>query len=269
MARGWSALLMQIPNRARQTTLTNLALCFPHKPEAERRALGRESLYHTACTGLEMGRAWLRPMEHTLSLVQEVAGEHLLQQALDAGRGVLLLTPHLGNWEIFGFHVCHNRAATYLYLPPRYPRLDRLLLSSRSRAGLKLAPANRKGVAQLIKSLARKELTGILPDQVPTVRGGLYADFFGHSTLTMTLPSRLLKDQSITVLCGFAERLPASKGFKIHLQAADPGIHDPNLQHSVAALNRTIEATVRQAVGQYQWEYKRFRRLADGRRVYD
>ncbi len=270
--RGWSALLMHIPNRSRQTTLTNLALCFPDMPAAERRALCRESLYHTACTALEMGKAWLWPMQRTISLVREVEGGHLLQQALQSGQGTIILVPHLGNWEIFGLHLAHNPThntdTTFMYLPPKHQALNQLLLKTRSRAGLTMAPANRKGVAMIIKALNRNALTGILPDQLPTNQGALHANLFNQPALTMTLISRLLQNKSITVLCGFAERLPAGAGFKVHLQKADPAIHDSNLQHSVEALNRTIENTVKQAPAQYQWEYKRFRRPPDGRKVY-
>ena len=259
---------MRVPNRARDTTVTNIGLCFPHLGEDERRALCFESLFHTACAALEMGKVWLWPAERACGLVREVQGGHLLREAMDEGRGAILIFPHLGNWEIFALHAPRGLDATYIHLPPRNEYLRRLLLRTRTRAGLKLAPAGRRGVAMLVKALGRGGLIGVLPDQVPGRGGGVYADFFSQPALTMTLPSRLLRGNPVKVLCGFAERLPDAAGFRINLQEADPDIHSPDLHRSVAAVNRTLETCVKQAVPQYQWEYKRFRHPPDGREVY-
>ena len=278
----WAALLMVLPNRSRRTTAVNLALCFSDLSEAECRALCRRSLYHTACAALEMGRVWLWPAERAFGLVTEVEGGALLQRALADGDGVIVLTPHLGNWELFGLYLSRlsqssrpsrsrsqclsskDAAVTYLYQPPRNEALHRLLVQSRSRSGIALAPADRRGVAMLMKALGRGDIAGVLPDQVPTRSGGLHADFFAHPALSMTLVSRLLQGRRAKVLCGFAERLPKAAGFRIRLFEADPQIHSPDLQKSVTALNRSIEHCVHQALPQYQWEYKRFRKPPPG-----
>ncbi len=268
MASLWGGLLYRIPNRARNTTFWNLRACFPQKSEEEMRVLARASLKNTACTALEMGKAWMLPVRKTIALVTETEGMDELRQALDSGEGVILLAPHQGNWEIFGIFICDHMPTTFLYQPPKIPAFDRLLKKARSRNGISLAPTNRKGVAQLLRALQRGELAGILPDQVPSTEGGIHAPFFGEPALTMTLISKLIQRRRVKVFCGFAKRLPGAKGFKAIVKAAHRDIYDADLETSVRGLNRTVEHSVGLAVTQYQWEYKRFRRRPDGEKAY-
>ena len=263
---GW--LFAVIPNRSAATTRRNIAACFPALSSSEQESLARQSLKGMVCTGLEMGKAWILPIEGTLAQVTEVEGLVALQAAAKAGDGVILLAPHLGNWEIFGYFACEGIASNFMYQPPKNPQMDALLRGVRAKSGIQLAPTNRKGVAILLGALQKGELVGVLPDQVPTDEGGVYADFFGESAFTMTLTSRLAQRGTPRVFCGFAQRLPKGKGFKVIVHEADAGIYDKDLGASAAAINRSVERCVRLAPEQYQWEYKRFRRQPDDSEFY-
>lgn len=265
---GWGNLLYWIPTRARQTTRRNLKACFPEKTDSEIALLTRMSLQSTACTAMEMGKSWLVPLTETIGLVKESEGMQAFNQAVAANEGVILLAPHLSNWEVFGFFTADKVASIFMYQPPKLPALDALLKQTRSRSGIRLAPTNRQGVAQLLKALQNGELVGVLPDQVPTEGGGLYAPFFGQQALTMTLVGKLLARKKVPVFCGFAERLPDAQGFRVIVLAADAQIYSDDLAESVQGLNRSVEACVMRALPQYQWEYKRFRRQPDGKKFY-
>lgn len=217
---------------------------------------------------MEMGKAWLLPMEKTLELVIDAEGIEAFESAHNEGKGVILLAPHLGNWEFYGFHLCEAIASTWLYQPPKYAALDTLITQTRSRAGVKMAQTNQRGVAEVFKALKNGEAVGVLPDQVPPLEGGTYAPFFDVPALTMTLVSKLVQKTEARVFCGFAKRLPASEGFKVIIEEAENEIYSSDLTESVAALNRSVEKNVLKAVEQYQWEYKRFRKQADGTKFY-
>lgn len=268
LARLWGRLLYVLPSRAKDTTHRNLAACFPERSAAEIDGLTCDSLQHTACTALEMGKSWLWPMAKLLPLVTETEGMEAFNKAVASKEGLLLLAPHLGNWEIFGYYTATTTDAVFMYQPPKLPALDNLLRKTRSRGGIELAPANRQGVAQLLRKIQRGGLVGLLPDQVPTDGGGIHGNFFGHPALTMTLVSKLLARKKVPVFCGFAERLPGGRGFRVIVQEAHPQIYSADLAESVAGLNLSVEACVRRAIPQYQWEYKRFRRQPDGRKFY-
>ncbi|MEX2131981.1 MAG: lysophospholipid acyltransferase family protein [Pseudohongiellaceae bacterium] len=268
LARIYAKLSYLFPTRAKSTTRINLGHCFPEMTSAERDRLVRLSLKNTAMTALEMGKAWFWPMERTLGMIREIEGAEILQRALDDKKGAIVLAPHLGNWEVFGFYVSEQAPATFLYQPPRDPTLDQLIKQARTRGKVRLAPTNRQGVAELFRALKRGEIAGILPDQEPPLESGIFADFFGVPALTMTLVAKLVERTGARVICGFARRLPDGKGFKLEIIEADSQIYSEDTAISVMALNKTVESCVRLAVEQYQWEYKRFKRRPDGGRFY-
>ncbi|HAG72355.1 MAG TPA: hypothetical protein DCL66_09160 [Gammaproteobacteria bacterium] len=264
----WGSVLAKVPNRARSTTRTNLCLCFPDKSDTDIDILTLRSLQNTACTVLEMGKAWVSPIEKTLALVTETKGLEEFQKDVNSGSGVILLAPHLSNWEVFGIVASYGMKANFMYKPPKIQAMDRLLKETRSRSKLKLAPANRTGVATLLKALKAGELVGILPDQVPERDGGEYAQFFGQPALTMVLASRLLKKTNAKVYCGFAERLANGKGFKLIIMPAQKGVYEDDLLSSLQGVNDSVQYCVEMAAEQYQWEYKRYRRQPDGKEFY-
>jgi len=261
-------MLYYLPNRARDTTLKNLRVCFPDLSADEISRLAKESLTSTASTAMEMGKSWMLPIDKTYSLVTETEGLEAFRLAANGNQGIILLAPHLSNWEIFGMYVCQNIESTFMYQPPKLPALDRLLQRTRSRGGIKLAPTDRKGVSIVLKALQRGEMVGVLPDQVPNDEGGEFAKFFGKQALTMTLVSKLVARSQARVFCGFVIRQPKGRGFKLTIQEADQTIYDEDLLISVRGLNKTVEDCVLMAVEQYQWEYKRFRRQPDGKKFY-
>ena len=268
LARFSGGLLFLLPNRMRETTRKNLKTCFPDRSAEELDSLIRESLVHTAATALEMGKAWVAPLPATLKLVRGSEGLSAFNSAVEGPRGVILLAPHLSNWEVFGFFASEGRPSNFMYQPPQHAGLDKLLRRVRSRNGVNLAPTSRKGVAELLSALKRGEIVGILPDQVPADAGGAFSDFYGQPALTMTLVSKLIQRTGALVFCGFAERLPESKGFMAVFEPADEAIYSADLQESLKGLNRSVESLVNRALPQYQWEYKRFRRRLDNSEFY-
>lgn len=268
IAKLTGSLFSVLPNRARSTTEKNLATCYPDLNAQQLQALTRKSLQNTACTALEMGKAWMLPLPATVALVVETKGYEDYRVAVDAGKGVILIAPHLSNWEILGFFATHETASTFMYQPPRQPAVDRLLREVRSRGSVKMAPTNRKGVAQVLSALQAGEVIGILPDQVPADESGIFAPFFGEPAFTMTLISKLAARTGAAVFCGFAERLPGGRGFRAVFQRAEEDIFATDTETSVTSLNRSVEKLVTLAPSQYQWEYKRFRRRPDNSEFY-
>lgn len=268
MASAWGAMLYYVPNRARDTTFKNLRVCFPDLSAKEISRLARESLTSTACTAMEMGKSWMLPVEKTYELVTQTEGLEEFKQAVNGSQGVILVAPHLSNWEILAVYVSQNIKSTFMYQPPKLPALDRLLQRIRCRGGMKLAPTDRKGVSLVLKALQRGELVGVLPDQVPNDESGEFAKFFGEQALTMTLVSKLVARSQARVFSGFVVRLAKGKGFKLVIREADMAIYDKDLLVSIQGLNKSVEDCVLMAVEQYQWEYKRFRKQPDGKKFY-
>lgn len=254
--------------RMQRTTMINLARCLPELSASERTALGRESLQHTMQTLMESGAVWLWPTSEALALIQQVENFSLLEEAKAEQKGVIVLAPHLGNWELLGLYLnaCGLGQSYQLYQAPASEQLSNLIYKARSRAGATMVATDNKGVAELLRALRAGNIAGILPDQVPPKGSGEFASFFGVEALTMTLLVKLQQKTGARVVVAYAKRVagPAGAGFHMVFRAPDPEVYAGSMQTALAAMNRSIESLVREAPEQYQWEYKRFKRQPEG-----
>jgi KDO2-lipid IV(A) lauroyltransferase len=251
-------------------TRRNIDRCFPELNAQEREELVHESLCQTGSSLCEMGMAWLWPVKRTLKKIRRIHNAVLLDQAIEQGKGVILIAPHLGNWEVLNLWLSDRYPFTAMYKPPRLKLMDDLIKRMRARLGTRMAPADTRGVRMVMKALRRGEMVGILPDQEPELSGGIHVPFFGNQALTMKLLPQLAAQTGAVVICGYAERLPKAEGFDLHFVAAEPEINSRDLQQAAAAMNRSVETCVRALPAQYQWEYRRFSHQPEGApRFYD
>jgi KDO2-lipid IV(A) lauroyltransferase len=205
-----------------------------------------------------MPKLWLLPPAQVLAVVSEVDGEELMKQYLAEGRGVLVLAPHHGNWEMVGLYLGQRYGITSMYLPSDNEAVNELVRHGRSSSGATLVPADTAGVRAVLKVLKKGGVAGMLPDQVPKGAGAEPAPFFGHPAQTMTLASNLLQKTGARAIVVYALRLSRG-GFKIVFREPAAGIYSDDLAQSLAGLNASVEATARDCPAQYQWEYKRFK----------
>ena len=178
---------------------------------------------------------------------------NVVEQARCEGRGIIFLTPHLGCFESSALYAARRLPITVMYRPPKLRWLEPLMIAGRQRWHAHVAPANLKGVRMLYKALKRGEALGLLPDQTPGVGEGVWVRFFGRPAYTMTLVSRLQRASGAAIIMAFSERLPAGRGYHLHLQRM------PAADLDEAVLNRAIEALVRRCPAQYLWGYNRFK----------
>jgi len=255
---GWLVILF--PNRQRRNALINISLCFPHLSARQKIRLRNRCLREFGKTYLEIGRIWLRPAEEGLGLIRDVRGAPLLERA--DGRGLVVLSPHLGAWELAGMYLVAQGPTTIFYKPQKY--LDELIVAARQRGGATLAPITARGIRALVKGLSGGEYAGILPDQEPRAdKGAAFAPLFGIPAWTMVLVNRLARKSGARVIFMFAERLPRSAGFCIHCLPAPEGIDSDDDSIAAAALNQGIERCIAVCPEQYLWPYRRFRRRPD------
>ena len=269
LGRGLALVYWPFGGRSRKVAERNIALAFPELPAVEQQALAKHSLMATAELMAESGHVWLRSTAHVQSLIVSCEGEEQIREAVASGRGVVVLAPHLGNWEVVGLHVGMLGNLVSLYEPPKLAGLGKMIKKARERSGATLVPTDTRGLARLLKSVKRGNISGILPDQVPAdVNAGQNTPFFGVEAFTSTLASKMIRRTGALVVFGFARRVPG--GFDIRYRSAEPDIYDDDLAVSLAALNRGVEGCVSHCVEQYQWVYKRFRvRPSNGPGVYD
>jgi len=253
---GW--LFWTTHGRKRRIVEANLMLVRRDLDTGARSALARECVRQTGVSLVEVFGIWTNP-RRTLASVHDVYGRELFDAALAAGRGLILCAPHLGSWEVANYWVGARASFATFYTQPRYPQAEMLLRRLRQGGASIQFPIDDSGVRRVFRHLREGGVVSIMPDHVPRT-GGVVAPFFGVPALTMTLLPRLAQRTGAAVLVLFVERLP--EGFRVHFRQPPPALSDPDPVTACTAMNAALEACVRDAFAQYQWNYKRFKARA-------
>jgi Kdo2-lipid IVA lauroyltransferase/acyltransferase len=258
---GWGAYLFSARYRARLEHNAGRA----ELPRAQK----HEAVAHAGRMAAELPRLWLRAAGEAVSPPVQWRGAERVDAALDAGRGLVLMTPHLGCFEVIAQAYAERfgvRAPmTALYRPAKQPWLRTLEETSRARPGLLTAPASLAGVRQMIRALRQGQTVGLLPDQVPPDGMGVWAPFFGEDAYTMTLAARLAQQTGAPMLLMAGERLPAARGWCVHVLDLPEPMPQPSgddAAHQVACaavINRAMEHVIRRFPAQYLWGYARYK----------
>jgi len=254
---GW--FLRMAPNRARRRARENIARCFPELSTVQQQRLVNAALVETAKAFFETAALWNWEGSRVVALVKEVIGGEYLDQAVAKERGVIVVMPHLGSWELATIYCSYLQPMTTLYKPPRLVKLEQMMLAGRQRLGAVFMPTDTRGVRAVYQALGKRQVVGILPDQNPTPGAGIYAPFFGYPTYTITLVGRLLQRTDAQVVYAFAQRLSGGNGFRLHFRAPLKPFSGLGLEQMTSQLNADIEACIREVPAQYQWTYPRFK----------
>ena len=206
----------------------------------------------------ELPFIWLRPSTDLLAKVVEKHGWPEVLAAKAEGKGLIMLTPHLGSFELIGRYLATQFPITVLYRSPKLSWLEPIMRAGRSRDQAQLATADIRGVRMLLKALNRGESLGILPDQAPSAGDGVWADFFNRSAYTMTLIRRLQERSGAPIIAMYAERLPKTGGYSLHFKRIFPLLAS---EDAIAArqINAAMEDLIRECPSQYLWSYNRYK----------
>lgn len=246
-----------------KVVLRNLELCFPDQTLQQRKQLAKNSLIALGKTYAEMGMSWMWPIPKVQKLITHVEGLEYLQKALDDKNGLIIIAPHLGNWEILNHFFRQYLYMTVMYKAAKIPALDKFIFKTRKRVEVGLVPADKSGVLALFKLLDEKGVIAVLPDQEPSLKSGVFAPFFGQIALTGKLIGELARKTPAYLLCAYAKRL-ADGTYSVVLKPANEAIRSDDLEVSATALNESIEECILDCPEQYQWVYKRFRKQPEG-----
>lgn len=265
LGTGLGDVLWRLHTRERGIAEINLALCRPDLSAPEREHMVRATMRDFGRNAMAMLHVWFTPPPRALDGIGSIEGEDIMRDAVAQGRGVILLAPHFGNWELLGIYLGRHYRTTNMYLPAKKNlEFAEAVLKARSRDGASVAPADAGGVRVVLKLLKQGRVIAILPDQEPKQAGAEFAPFLGQQALTMTLVSNLLQRTGARAVFAAAIRQSDGHGYRLVFREAPAELYAEDLQVSLAALNRGVEALIAEAPEQYQWVYKRFKSQPSG-----
>jgi len=252
-----------VPNPLRRVARINVDMCFAADGGAARDELWRATLGECGKAAAELPALCAWPAARWRARIDDNGARAVIEHALQQGRGALVVAPHLGAWELVGVYCAGLAPMTVLYRAQRPSALGDLLNEARRRAGMSPHPATRAGLRAVYRALDRRGLVGVLPDQDPGRRNGVFAPFFGVPARTTTLVARLARRTGAQVILVVAQRLPGAR-YRMLARPAPAAVADTDALRAAAALNRAIEQMARLIPAQYQWCYKRFRTRPQG-----
>lgn len=250
-----------LPGR-RAVARENLALAFgAERASDELDRICRQSFHHLGMTLVEVCAFLFAPPASLLSGVSVEGMDHV-KAAMARGKGVLLLTAHLGNWELLApTHVVSGYPLSIVVRPMDSALLDRLVTRVREKSGAELLRKHR-ALREVLDALRGRRMVAILLDQNATRREGVFVPFFGRPASTSKSLALLALRSGAPVLPVFIHReADGTHRVVIEPEVPRPGTGDRRRDIVVytAAFTRRVEDAVRRWPEQWFWVHRRWR----------
>ena len=251
----------------RRTGLRNLALAMPEKTEDERRAILRRLYTILGWQIAEFCKMGGYSLEEASRFVRYEGLENYLA-ARDKGKGVLVLTGHLGAWELSSFY--HSLRGYPMSLVIRRldnARVDAFVNRIRCLHGNRVI--HKDDFARgLLTSMSRGETVGILMDTNMTPPQGVFVPYFGVEACTASGMARVALHSGAAVLPGFLV-WEAAEGryvlrFGEELELVRTGDAETDIVANTALFTATIESYVRRYPEQWLWVHRRWKTRPEG-----
>ncbi len=239
----------------------HLAWAFPEMAPRARARLARASYRHLGREAVTFFRlpAWSR--ERVVERTQ-VEGLDALREALDRAGGAILLTGHLGSWEVGGAALAaRGLPVDAVAKGMANRRFQAELFQARERLGLRLVePAD--AARRLPRALRSGRVAAFVADQ-NAHRGGVFVPFFGRLASTARGAALFAIRTGVPAFVGFALREPGLRPrYRVVLEPlpfAPSGDAEEDVRTFAAAYNAAVELAVRARPEQYFWPHKRWK----------
>jgi KDO2-lipid IV(A) lauroyltransferase len=217
-------------------------------------------------TLVELPRLMAAPLDAIVARIRLDGVEHL-DAAMRAHGRALVLTAHLGNWEILcAAHRLTDYGLSVVVRPLDAPWLDAVAAGLRGRTGVEVID-KRGALRPVLEALRRGRLVGILMDQNAARREGVFVDFFGRPASTSRSIALLAVRTGAPIVPIFARRNPdGSHQVVIHPALPAPASNDAEaaIVELTARCTAEIERAIRQSPEQWLWSHDRWRTRPPG-----
>lgn len=247
--------------RLRRVGYRNLALAMPELGEGERRVIVRGVFTNL---GRLLGEFTQFPKisRQKISELVEYEGFENYRRASRRGRGVLMLTGHIGAWELCAFaQGVYGHPLSFLVRPLDNPLLDRMVCQYREFSGNRTIDKNR-AVKSVLEILRRGQDVGLLIDANTMSDQGVFCDFFGTPACSTTGLAVFALRAEAPVVPGFLiwdERIKKHLlRFEPEIQLIRTGDFKEEVMLNTARFTKVIEDYARRYPDQWLWVHKRW-----------
>jgi len=245
----------------RRRVLSNIRLAFgTEKSAAELAGIARASYRHFGQAVLEV-IASMRTSPACIDRIVRVEDRHHIEAAFARGKGVIVISAHIGNWEICACKQCvFPRVVSALARPPRNARVARFMLRTRRFPDVRIIPtgATFRALRELL--LAGEGVIFLL--DINAGKQGTFVEFFGRFASTHRGPAALALDTGAEIIVATARRCPDATHVWSYSQPFIPvrtGDRERDVLRNTAAITKIIEQEIRKRPEQYYWFHRRWK----------
>ncbi|MDP9052427.1 MAG: lysophospholipid acyltransferase family protein [Acidobacteriota bacterium] len=253
--------------RLRNVGLRNLGLAFPGMQEEERANLLRLEYRNLGWLLAEFCQMPKYTQSFASRFVRYEGLEHYLA-ARDRGNGVLVLTGHLGAWELSSFY--HSLGGYPMGMVIRRldnPLVDRMVNRVRCMHGNRVLPKD-DFARGLLGAMRAGETVGILMDTNMTPPQGLFVPFFGVPACTASGLARVAVKTGAAVLPGFLLWEESEQQYVLHfypeLALSSTGDAETDVTDNTARFTTVLEDAIRKYPSQWLWMHRRWKTRPPG-----
>ena len=243
-----------------------IAAAFPELPEREVKSLARRAYAHLGRSSIETALLPSIGQNGVLDMVESVDGFELVEDAISRGKGALLVTGHLGNWELAGAYVAARGVPMDVIVRTQAnPLFDAYINETRATLGMTVV-RDHEAARRTPRSLRDGRAIAFVSDQGLMGLASTFVPFFGRPAKTPRGAAVFAMKYDTPTLFVTALR-QASGRYRVSVERVPilrTGDRDADIDAIVAAYTAILERWVRSAPEQYFWHHRRWRRQPDG-----
>ena len=268
-----AGILYALSPKLRKTAETNLRIAFPEWTEAQRDAVIRGMVRNLGWMAAEFAQFPKYSKENIEEIVVLDGNENFLQ-GRKQGKGVLILTGHIGAWELSSFaHALYGYPLHFMARPLDNQRIDALVNSYRCSSGNRAIFKN-ESARVMLKILKEAGTIGVLADQNTMPDEAVFVDFFGKSASTTTGIARIALHTDAAVVPGYAVWDESTGKYRLKFEPAMELIRTGDVERDVREntqrFAKVLEDIIRKYPDQWVWVHGRWSVRPKGEpRVYD
>ncbi|KQW64082.1 lipid A biosynthesis acyltransferase [Variovorax sp. Root411] len=273
LVRGFGAFLGRILHTVavprRRVVDTNLAVCFPEKSEAERRAIARQTFVYVAQSWLDRSWLWHAPEKVVARRLKVVGAASEIREIADGEAPMILFAPHFYGLDAAATALTMHtaRPSATIYTTQRDPMVDAWIREGRTRFG-DVAALNRvDGIKPVLQGLRKGGLLYLLPDMDFGRDQTIFVPFYGVQAATVPSLSRFARLGKAKVV-PVVSKLTAD-GYEIEVLPQWQNFPTDDVEADTALMNTRLQGYIDTMPAQYYWVHRRFKTRPEGEpRIY-
>jgi KDO2-lipid IV(A) lauroyltransferase len=261
VAWGTARLLDLALPKLRRVAATNLSFAFPELSAQEKRRLIDGTFRSVGRLLLAIARAPRINSSNAGEWISYDGLEHY-QAAKRAGKGILVATAHLGNWELSAYtHALMTESMSVMVRPLDNPLIDAMVERRRSLSGNDLI-YKKDAARSVLKALKANQAVGILMDQNASSSEGVFVEFFGRKACASAAFVKFAHHSGAKVIPGFAFWMEAERRYVLRFYPEIPMSGD--VVEDTQRIHSFLEQVIRQYPDQWMWIHRRWKTRPEG-----